>query len=135
MEHVEIQKDFFKTWHLLPADFRESLSETTEQSDEMMDATDQFMVAPCPNCGSTNTRDCGNAAIGDETIGLCLNCGCLGCLTCGAVFNDGETKCPHWAICENCPEPKNDRDYCATPLWECATIQEWKAKRQHAFEF
>jgi len=133
-ENVEIHKDFFETWHLLANDFKQSLIEIKAHSDEM-DVTDQFMVAPCPNCGNTNTRDCGNTTIGDATIGFCLNCGCLGCLTCGAVFNDGETKCPHWAICENCSEPKNERGHCATPLWECSAIKEWKGNRQHKYEF
>jgi len=134
MENVGIQKDFFEAWHELPKDFKRSLIEIKAKQDEM-NATDQVMVAPCPNCGSTNTRDCANTAIGDQTVGICLDCGCIGCLICGAVFNDGETECPHWRICERCSEPKNERGYCATPLWECPTIKAWKANRQHPFEF
>ena len=134
MEHADLQKNFFETWPMLPKDFRESLLKIKNNQEEM-DVTDQFMVAPCPNCGSTNTRDCENTSIGDPTVGFCLDCGCIGCLTCGAVFNDGETECPHWGICERCLEPKNNRGYCATPLWECSTIKHWKENRQHKFEF
>ncbi|MBS3758768.1 MAG: hypothetical protein KGY61_08890 [Desulfobacterales bacterium] len=134
MEPIELQKDFFEAWHLLPEDFRESLIEIKRNQDEM-DTTDQVMVGPCPNCGSTNTRDCGHTSIGDPTVGFCMDCGCIGCLICGAVFNDGETQCPHWAICRNCSAPKNERGHCSIPIWECPAIKEWKAKRQHQFEF
>ncbi|MFO7873732.1 MAG: hypothetical protein R6U62_04550 [Bacteroidales bacterium] len=134
MENMETLNGFFPSWEILPRDFRESLTEIIANPDEM-EMLDQVMVAPCPNCGSTNTRDCENTSLADPTICVCMDCGCIGCLTCGAVFNDGETQCPHWSICENCSEPKNARGYCSTSLWECPTIKKWKANRQYPFEF
>jgi hypothetical protein len=134
MEQLEMPKDFFKAWQHLPESFRQALVDIRNNPDEIAVA-DRVMVAPCPNCGSTNTRSCEQTAIEEPTVALCLDCGCLGCLTCGAVFNDGETECPHWSLCRSCPEPKNERGYCSIPLWECPTIQEWKANRQHPFEF
>ncbi len=134
MENLQTYVDFFEKWKFLPDYFRQTLTELVENAD-YVEMTDHMMVAPCPNCGSTKTRDLGNTAINDSTICVCLECGCIGCLTCGSVFNDGETACPHWGICDNCPEPKNDRGCCSIPLWKCSTIRKWKATRQYPFEF
>jgi hypothetical protein len=125
--------DFFRTWHYLPEDVRLILVEIKDDSGEV-DVSDQIMVGPCPNCGSTNTRSCENTVIADSTAGLCLDCGCRGCLVCGAVLDDGETNCPHWRICNNCGE-KGEEGRCSHSLWECPAITEWKAGRQYAFEF
>ncbi len=134
METAQKDHDFFAAWKFLPEDFRASLNEILADQHNIA-AKDRIMVAPCPNCGSTNTRDCGNTEINDPTVGFCMDCGCMGCLICGAVFDDGETQCPHWAICRKCSEPKDERGHCGIPLWECPAIQAWKAKRQHQFEF
>jgi len=134
MEQLSTYHDVFPAWKNLPRDFQESLSEIISNQDSI-GMIDQVMVAPCPSCGSTNTRDCENTLIKDPTVCVCLDCGCIGCLTCGAVFNDGETQCPHWTLCENCSEPKNGRGHCSTPLWDCPIIKQWKAKRQYPFEF
>ena len=134
MEHLDMPRDFFQRWRHLPENIRQSLFEIKANPDDAA-VVEQVMVPPCPNCGSLNTRNCENTAINESTVGLCLDCGCLGCIICGAVFNDGETSCPHWEICRNCPAPKNARGYCSIPLWECPRIQEWKASRQYPIEF
>ena len=126
--------DFFKNWQYLPDDFRQTLISIKNQPDEGA-VFDKVMVGPCPNCGSIKTRNCEHTAISDSTVCLCRNCGCLGCYVCGAVFNAGETECPHWRICANCSEPKNARGFCPTPIWNCPIIRKWKQSRQYVFEF
>jgi|GEM_PF-416088 hypothetical protein len=85
----------------------------------------EVFVGDCPNCESRDTVDCDTVeGIEDITVGLCRDCGFTWCVECGVPVTRGEI-CPHWQVCEECEEEKDEYDECGIQPADCPFIVEW----------
>ncbi len=85
-------------------------------------------VGDCPDCGSSRTLSGDEIEqIDDPSVGYCEDCGLLWCLECGMYIEAG-SDCPHWDVCEECPEEKDEFGDCGIMPSECPVILEWQAK-------
>lgn len=114
-------------------DFVEGLLEQMASDEEELSPEDEeflrsVFVGDCPDCGSAKTS-CGDEIeqIDDPTVGYCEECGLLWCLECGMYIEAGSV-CPHWDVCDACPEEKDEFGECGINPLECPVILEWQAK-------
>ncbi|HME44818.1 MAG TPA: hypothetical protein VKF36_17135 [Syntrophorhabdales bacterium] len=122
------EDDFRGLFKALPKDLRDELLKAVEESSatSMEEFLSEIFVGPCPQCGRSNTRDCGGAAeIEDIALGLCKDCGHSWCLDCGRTVVKGSV-CEHWRICARCRKKKDEFGDCAVLPWECRKISTFK---------
>ncbi len=125
--------DFTEMFNALPEDLRDELLAAVKESDATSaeDLISQILVGECPQCLSSNTRDCEDVAeTEDITIGLCKDCGHIWCTECGRTVTKGST-CEHWAICDRCRKKKDEFGDCGIPHGSARKLQRmkpWKMK-------
>jgi hypothetical protein len=86
----------------------------------------ELIVGACPICLGKNTYDCeNNPLLQDISIGHCLDCETYWCLDCGYIFHVVEkgTSCPHWDICNQCPDQLGGMDSDTVIETECARCE------------
>ena len=105
-------------------EFRDALGSSSTVEEFMR----KVCVGNCPFCGSQETRDCSDTPLDDPTVGICLKCQVLWCLECDERFEEGQTVCGHWWICNECGF-RDAEGFCETPAWECSIILDWKKKK------
>lgn len=99
---------------LLPTEIQQRVSELIHQGKSKEEFVSALLIGPCPNCGSEKTRDGEDTGIptgqemGDTTVGVCLECGYLWCLTCGVPLSSWP--CPHWTICDSCDDSPTEEE-------------------------
>ena len=108
----EIKNSVKEALDVLPPEVQEYLIDIMRRSSTPEEAIRRVLVGDCPECDSENTRDCEDTPIDDSTVGLCLNCNIMWCLGCGAVFEEGQTLCRHWEICEICHHINDTKEDC-----------------------
>ena len=125
MKHNDDFTDLFKT---LPKDLKDELVKAVEESGAASaeESLSEIFVGPCPECGSSSTRDCEDAPdINDLSTGLCKECGHIWCLDCGRTVTKGSV-CEHYDICGRCRKKKDEFGDCALLPWQCKKISTFK---------
>jgi hypothetical protein len=114
-------------------DFIEKLLEQVASKDEALTGEDEeflrtMFVGDCPDCGGSRTFSGDEIEeLDDPTVGYCDECGLLWCLECGMFITEGNI-CPHWDVCEECKEEKDEFGDCGIMPSECPFILEWQAQ-------
>jgi hypothetical protein len=117
-----------ENFEALSEEMREFISEALRTPDSQASLFRGVLAGDCPLCGSFSTLGGGDTPLGDDTVGICLDCCTITCLECGEIFARGQTHCSHWQICERC---ESHQDYgCAISIWECPRIGDWKRTRE-----
>ena len=120
--------EFIELFNALPKDLQHELIKAVEESDATSaeDLVSQIFVGECPQCLSSNTKDCEDVAeIEDITLGLCKDCGHIWCTECGRTVTKGSS-CEHWKICERCTRKKDELGDCGIHPWECKKISTYE---------
>ncbi len=117
--------DLHDMWELMPPETQRALSEAIEILAGSGGYTEDPSPRYCPRCGGSDTTDCHTVKyIQDPSIGLCVTCGYLWCLECGAHLISTVT-CGHWRICANCGVRKDESGYCRALPSECSYVKDW----------
>jgi len=90
-EEIEVVKKIFEE---MDPEGKEALMAAIQKADSAEELIRDIFVGDCPQCESTETRDCENdPEIDDLMVGHCLKCGQLWCTECERLFKKGETSC------------------------------------------
>jgi hypothetical protein len=119
-----------QNFEALSEEMREFISEALRSRDDREILFRGVVAGDCPICGSFNTLDGSDTPLGDNTVGICLDCCTMTCLECDAIFAKGQTQCLHRQICERCESHRENG--CAISVWECPRIGDWKRTREAA---
>ncbi len=115
----------------LPQDVIEYVRMVAEKSQSKEDFLRMIFVGDCPKCNSRNSVQCDEViGIDNPTLGLCVDCGFVWCLECGAQLDpdhwpEKEIRCGHWEICDACEWIQPHLGTCQIPPWECGKILKW----------
>lgn len=125
MKKKPSNEEVINAFEVLPKEVKNTLQELFKQApDDPEEFQRLVMVGDCPFCGSSKTKDCDEAKLGDITVGICLDCCRMWCLDCGYLFPNGQTICDHWAICTDCGFSDEEGQGCEISPVECSIIKE-----------